>query len=271
MQNPRGQALFQKLGGGAALRYKRFMMWLADLLLVAALALVWRLVRRDKVEYEAFKALTDTAKRQAAYRRWTLKSFVGFGGFSLLALALLGRLPQVVALPPEFAVLRAPLAAAAQGLDLGAGFWGALVGGVLGGGIVGALLARRLKRAPVLGDIEPLLPRNGAERLWVALLGINAGLSEELFFRLALPLLVTLATGQPMAGFVAAGVIFGLVHLYQGWVGVLATLVLGALLAGLYLATGQLWVAIAVHALIDLNGLLLQPLLRSRLRKRAAG
>ena len=55
---------------------------------------------------------------------------------------------------------------------------------------------------------------------------------------------------------------FGLVHLYQGATGVLGTAVLGALFTAIYLGTGNIWIAAAAHVFVDLNGLILQPLLR---------
>jgi membrane protease YdiL (CAAX protease family) len=104
-----------------------------------------------------------------------------------------------------------------------------------------------------------LLPRNGAETLWTALMAVNAGVSEEVFFRLLLPLLLVLVFGSAVLAFAVAGIVFGLAHVYQGWVGVLATFVLGLVLAGLYLATGSLLAPIAVHVVIDLVGLVIRP------------
>ena len=76
------------------------------------------------------------------------------------------------------------------------------------------------------------MPRNGAETVWTGLLSINAGIGEELFFRLALPLLIVLVTGNVIAAFAVAAIVFGLVHVYQGWVGVLATTFLGVVFTG---------------------------------------
>ena len=94
----------------------------------------------------------------------------------------------------------------------------------------GSATARR-PQPKILGDVEPLFPRNPDERRWTALIGANAGVGEELFFRLMLPLLITLVTGNASLAFAAAGLIFGLVHFYQGWVGILATTVAGFVFA----------------------------------------
>jgi membrane protease YdiL (CAAX protease family) len=121
-------------------------------------------------------------------------------------------------------------------------------------------MAKKLQTShATLGDIEPLMPRNGAETGWAALLSINAGLSEECFFRLLLPLLLTSLLHNPLLAFGIATVLFGLVHLYQGVAGVVMTTLVGVVMAGLYLWTGDLWVAIAVHAGLDLFGLVVRP------------
>jgi membrane protease YdiL (CAAX protease family) len=82
-----------------------------------------------------------------------------------------------------------------------------------------------------------------------------------------LPLLIASATGSVLLAFVAATLVFGLIHLYQGWVGVLATTALGALLGLFYLVTESLLVAIAVHVLIDLNGLVVDPIVSGAWRR----
>jgi membrane protease YdiL (CAAX protease family) len=48
---------------------------------------------------------------------------------------------------------------------------------------------------------------------------------------------------------------------------VIATGVVGVLLAYLYLQSGALWVAMAVHAAIDLNGLVVRPAIAGMLRR----
>jgi membrane protease YdiL (CAAX protease family) len=239
-------------------------MLIPALLLIAVLALLGWFVRNDRAEYEAFKTLTRTEDRQRAFQRWTVKSFLLFWGAALVALVLIGRVGGLLRLPPEFAPLLPHLP---SGFDAGAVPF--VIGGVIGGGVIGALAAtllsrRRTAKPKVLGDIEPLLPRKADERRWTALLGVNAAVGEELFFRLMLPLLIALVTGSAIAAFVAAGLIFGLVHFYQGWVGILATTLVGFFFAALYVASGMLWVAIVLHAVMNLNSLWLRPLLAER-------
>jgi membrane protease YdiL (CAAX protease family) len=57
---------------------------------------------------------------------------------------------------------------------------------------------------------------------------------------------------------------FGVAHLYQGWIGVIATTLAGLLFTGVYLATGNIWIAALLHSLLNLQALWLRPLLRER-------
>jgi membrane protease YdiL (CAAX protease family) len=240
----------------------------AALLILFAAVFVW-FVRSDGPEYERFKALAESRDRQRRFGVWIAKSFAIFSVGSVVSLALVGRLASIIHFPPEFETLRAMLPAPPDlsGLgDMAIGFVGAVAGVALAAWFI---LRRRGTSAKasgpvVLGDIEPLLPRNGAERWWATLLALNAGLSEELCFRLALPLLLTIVTGNVFVAFGVAAIVFGLVHLYQGWTGVLATTVLGLALSAAYLIFASIWVAVVFHALIDLNGLILMPLLTRR-------
>lgn len=229
----------------------------AFILLGLLAALVW-FARGDIAEYRLFQALRHSDARQARYRRWMAKAVFGFALPALLALALLGRLDALVAMPPEFATL----AAALPSLALGEAAPAFLIGMTLGVAIVAALTRlRRGRLPPTLGKVGALMPRTRRELGWGAALALTAGVTEEAMFRLALPLVTTLVTGSALAGFVAATIAFGVLHRYQGWVGVLATGVVGGFFAFLYLASGQLWLVMALHALLDLNGLVLRPVL----------
>ena len=232
------------------------------LLLVVSAAMLWWFVRNDASEYAAFKRLTDTADRQRCYRIWVLKSFLCFFGTSIVSLLILRALPSLITLPAEFIPLAAKLGAVmpTTGLLDKSFLIGIAVGAMVIGILLGVLMAKKLQTShATLGDVEPLMPRNGAETGWAALLSINAGLSEECFFRLLLPLLLTSLLHNPLWAFGIATLLFGLVHFYQGVAGVVMTTLVGVVMAGLYLWTGDLWVAIAVHAGLDLFGLVVRP------------
>lgn len=117
----------------------------------------------------------------------------------------------------------------------------------------------------IVGDVDAMIPRNRREMLFALPLCLNAGFSEELFFRLALPLLIANVTGSVGVGLVASAVIFGLIHAYQGWRGVIATTVAGFFLAFVYLKSGSLIHPMVLHALIDVLALIVRPALAARL------
>ncbi|RYE77321.1 MAG: CPBP family intramembrane metalloprotease [Oxalobacteraceae bacterium] len=149
-------------------------------------------------------------------------------------------------------------------------FTGAAIGALAGGAILGAVIAwRRGKptKVPKGIDITPMLPRNGAELLYVVPLVLNAGISEEIFFRVYLPLLLVLAGVESWVAFAASVAIFGLLHRYQGWLGVLITTMLGAVFTLLYLGSGGLLLPILFHLLVNANALLVRPAFQLRFRR----
>jgi uncharacterized protein len=117
---------------------------------------------------------------------------------------------------------------------------------------------------PTIGDVQALLPRNRAELPYGAALSINAGIVEELLFRLAMPALIFAFTNNVVISVVGSVVVFGALHAYQGIAGVVGATVIGAVLMAVYLGTESIVVAIVVHALFDLRSLVLIPVLVTR-------
>ncbi len=126
----------------------------------------------------------------------------------------------------------------------------------------------RVEETPILRE---LLPRTGQERVVFALLSVAAGTGEEIAFRgYAIPLLVPLL-GVP-GGVVLTSVVFGVLHAYQGGLGMVRTGVMGAVLAWGFLASGSLWPPVIAHTLIDLaGGILLGDWLTSPPSERGVG
>ena len=240
--------------------------WLvAALLLAAALACFGVFQRRDLIRISTADRADPGRYRRARYRRWVLKSWVLFALPAMLLLALVGRADAVLHMPPEFlpasqALVGSPVAANPDLLL-------ALGGGLAGGLLVSALLTRRTGKSYMLGDIGRVLPRNRGELRLSALMAVSAGVTEELYFRLLLPLLATIATGSVGAGFLLAIALFGYAHRYQGWSGIAATTVMGLFFSWLYLATHALWLAMAVHCLTDLMSLVVRPMMTGALRR----
>lgn len=239
---------------------------LAVVVLLYCLGVVAYDALTGNAEFTAFKRETETLARQRFYMRWLLKSVLLFLFGGMAGLRMLGQLHSLSVFPEQFAAAHAALVklvpAGQLSHDFLVGFGGAVLAGVvLGSVFAGVLSVRRSKAGArlIVGDIQALFPRNRAEMVWTALLSLNAGLSEEIFFRLVLPLALVTLFGHAVVCFAVAVVLFGFLHLYQNAVGAVAAAFLGLVLTAIYVGTGSLWIAVLVHAAIDLNGLVLRP------------
>ncbi len=241
---------------------------IAPLVLAASLGILIWFQRSDVRSFRRFREIEDSARRQRVFLRWARNACLMYLGVPLLGLALIGRLDALWDLPVD---LFGPVLLVTPELE--PDFLGVMAGAVVTGGIIGAglaMLLRKRRKQPrtVPGlDITPLMPRSRAELLRVIPLAMNAGISEEVFFRLYLPLLITLCGAPPAFAFIAAVLIFGLLHRYQGWLGVIVTTVLGAIFALLYLGAVTLLAPIAFHLLINFNSLVLRPAIALRFRR----
>lgn len=233
----------------------------AGALLTAALAALWLYLHSSRWWPR------NRAVAEDRYRRGVVLQLLLLGAVPLTALLLLGRLAALTSLPGEFAGARRLAVALVGEMPLGevaaAGSAGLLIGT-----LVAAWRVRHGRRRWQIGDVEALLPASPRELGWAALLSICAGTAEELFFRLLLPLLITLVSGNALLGFGGALALFGASHRYQRWPGVLAILALGLLLTVAYLTTASLLLAMLLHTMVDLNALVLRPVLERRIRWR---
>jgi membrane protease YdiL (CAAX protease family) len=114
--------------------------------------------------------------------------------------------------------------------------------------------------------MELLLPQTGDERRLFSGLSLAAGWGEELAYRGYVPGVFVLLGVNPWLAMAAAAVPFGVLHAYQGPVGIVRTGILGFLFGVSVVWTGSLFPAMVAHALMDLVlGLLVGPyLLRNR-------
>ncbi|MDZ7670563.1 MAG: type II CAAX endopeptidase family protein [Gammaproteobacteria bacterium] len=91
--------------------------------------------------------------------------------------------------------------------------------------------------------------------LLVVVLGF-VGIYEEIFARgLLLARCRALLSGT-WAPVLVSSLLFGLGHLYQGWIGVGQTTLIGIVLALVVIRWGTLWPAIIAHALLDVSSIL---------------
>ena len=235
----------------------------ATLLLAPALGLLWLFLRGN---------MLGRWRRGAGWRRfpaWVARAWTLFGAGSLTLLAVAGEVGALVALPAPFVSARADVTAQVGTIDP----WGtmglAALAGLGLGGLVAGLLERRGRRVG-LGDVERVMPRDSCELRWAAALAVTAGVTEELYFRLLVPLLIAVAAGSAWLGFAVGIVLFGAAHRYQGWVGIGVSAAVGGLMTVVLLATGSLLAAMLLHALIDLNAVVLRPIVSGRLSSSAA-
>lgn len=230
------------------------------LLIAALLVIAWNALRSARV-YARFRSLDETRDRQRAMTRWAAVGFLRWFAMPVVGLALIGRIDALWVFPPEFESV-ALADSAARGLSYLALFagWLALCAAI------GVGVRRLRKRKPAarpkaarMPDIAAILPRNAAEGRRVALLTANAGISEEVCFRLYLPLLIALTGGNALAAFVLAGLVFGMMHRYQGWTGVISTTVVGAILTLTYLTSRGLALPIVMHLAVNATNLVVLP------------
>ncbi len=114
-------------------------------------------------------------------------------------------------------------------------------------GFHGAGKAMGWSESPLL---RALLPRTPRERAAFVVLSLAAGTGEEIVYRgYSIPVLAVLL--GPLGAAVLTSAVFGVLHAYQGSLGMVRTAVLGGVLAWGFLASGSLWPAIAAHAVID--------------------
>ena len=232
---------------------------LATVFFALLVFLVWRAARKDRREYQRFKRYRSTARRQQLFRKWLRESFLVFGGLALILTVLVWQfIPLLLNDVNGWDWVRSLRA------------WYAPIGWlatpillfvVLVLPIALLFLARKQDDVTSIGDIQAMLPRNRAEVRLGALLSLNAGVVEELLFRLALPALAYGAFGNAFFAIVVSALVFGSLHAYQGAVGIIGTTLVGVFLLAIYLATGSILAAIVVHVLIDLRSFVFIPVI----------
>jgi membrane protease YdiL (CAAX protease family) len=99
-----------------------------------------------------------------------------------------------------------------------------------------------------------LLPRTRGEKLHFTGLSLCAGFGEEMAYRGYAIAVLTPIVGNVWGVAVLSSCVFGLLHAYQGALGVVRTGLLGLILAASFILSGSLWPAIIAHATVDLIG-----------------
>jgi hypothetical protein len=187
------------------------------------------------------------------YVGWAMAVWLGFALPAFLGMILLRRDP--FAMPPEFVTewltpfpwigwVFAATMAVGMALNLGI-----------------ALRRRRLGKAPARVLAFPLpKPMRLGETRAPASLALSVGVSEELFFRQFLALLVVLVSGSLVAGVLVQAAANALVYRYRGgrWMVVMA--LIGLALSYLYLVSGSLLLVMAFRVVVAFNRLVIDPI-----------
>lgn len=238
------------------------------LLGVVLAVLAARAVTRERRDYARFKRLRSTVARQAVYRRWLREGVFALGGLAIATIVgAWSDIPAALAEAQAWPPVAAARDALGTPLGLGVGIAVAVAAVALLVLPVLALRGTDIAEAPTVGDIRALLPRSRGELRYGVGLSLNAGISEELLFRLGLPALVFGLTGNALVAFVVAAVVFGLLHVYQGPLGILASTLIGVVFTALYLVTGSILAPIALHVLVDLRSMVLIPVVLGKASK----
>ena len=107
------------------------------------------------------------------------------------------------------------------------------------------------------------LPVDQRSFYWGLPMALTAGLCEELIFRGYL--FHYLLNWMPVwLAVLLVNVVFALTHYATGLVNMLGSFLLGLLFSGLFLLTGDLWLSMWLHALIDLLAMTLYPLVNQQ-------
>ncbi len=204
----------------------------------------------DVLETRALKTSTNPRQKILSYRRITIVEWVA------AAVACIALRSQVLVAWPD--AHRFALQKVGESFVLG------LVIAFMAGSILQTILTRRSsklreKTLRAFKRMAFILPVTGDERTWFAIVSLTAGICEEVLYR---GFLIRYLSDSPWhiglgTTVVISSVAFGLAHGYQGLPGILATALLGALMAIIFLVTRSLWLPMALHAVVDLRILFL--------------
>jgi uncharacterized protein len=219
------------------------------IVLIADLALVAPIVGRRLYNRLVAAQPKDPRALTRHYRRFVI-------GWWAVTAVLLVALASRAGIRPQDVGLALPRA---HRLALAIGLAAYLMLVVVIGGI-------RLRQRLLRGESSPrgavrvtaLAPGTRQERRMAVVVSITAGTCEELAYR---GFLIAVGVGvlglSPHLAALLALAVFAVGHLYQGVYGLISSTVVGFVLTLLYLLTASLLLPIVVHAVVDLNALLL--------------
>jgi uncharacterized protein len=105
-----------------------------------------------------------------------------------------------------------------------------------------------------LRKVGRVIPIDSSDWVWFVPVAATAGICEEFLYRGYALTQVAALTGSLSAGFFLSSVAFGLAHIYQGRMGVIGTMITGALYAAIFLLTGSIVPCMIGHFAQDIVG-----------------
>jgi membrane protease YdiL (CAAX protease family) len=128
----------------------------------------------------------------------------------------------------------------------------------------GAVVSRRVNK--LYRHVAHYLPVDHRSFHWGVPMALTAGVCEELIFRGYL--YHQLLNWMPVwLAVILVNVVFAVTHYATGLLNMLGSFLLGLLFSSLFLLTGDLWLSMWLHALIDLLAMTLYPLANQSLQK----
>ncbi|KEO72702.1 CPBP family intramembrane glutamic endopeptidase [Anditalea andensis] len=103
-----------------------------------------------------------------------------------------------------------------------------------------------------LKDIYHYLPKTDKELKWFLFLSFSAGVCEEMLFRLFLFEFLR-ENASLVTAFILTNSIFAITHIGTGKANIISSFILGMLFSTIYYFTENIWIAIILHASIDIN------------------
>ncbi len=238
------------------------MIFTSWIVLVTGIAFLAHQVWDDFKTFPAFVEETDSDNRRKYFRKMLLESFFKYGVAAIIGLAALGGLNGLLAFPSSLNEAR--LSALSFIGDTNGDL--VRVGWILAAAFTIPLAAttvipfiQKIENLPKGGAVA-LMARNRKEARWGFLLSVNAGIVEEIAFRLLMPLALYYITGNVVIAYLVSALMFGVGHAYQGIGGIIATTIIGLILTAIYVLTAQLWLVVLIHILVDIRGLIVLPI-----------
>lgn len=103
-----------------------------------------------------------------------------------------------------------------------------------------------------LNDIYHYLPKTHKELQWFIFLSISAGVCEEIIFRVFLFEFLKSYSSMIFA-FITVNLIFAITHFGSGIKNLISSFILGLLFQTIFYLTENIWIAVLLHTVIDIN------------------